>query len=402
MDGPGGSGDFVGREAEIAVLTARFAETKKGRTTGIVISGESGVGKTRLVSEFLDWARLEGAAVHIGRCTDIGEEGPSYWPFIEALRGADPPDPVRPILTTDPGVTPFHAHLASLLAEPAEALDLRGLVESRVRLGTGPKPLFELTLRVVSRLAERAPVVLVVEDIHWADRSTRDLLAFLLANLGQDPVMVIATYRSDVVGRTHCLQPPLAELRRNRRAEFIELLPFTRDETAALLTGLLGRHPADEVVELTWARSDGNPFMVEELAAAVARGHDQELPPTLRQILGSRVALLSRPAQQVLNLVAVAGEAVSHPLLAAVGAPAGVADAALLASLRECVDHQLLVVDRDHQTYRFRHSLLQEVLYDELLPGERAQFHAAYGAALSRSCRPGDGVAAARIAYHWR
>ena len=250
------------------------------------------------------------------------------------------------------------------------------------RPGSAGIPVFELALRLLSRLAERSAVVLVIEDIHWADRSTLDLLAFLLANLGHDPVMVIATYRSDAVGPGHVLQRPLAELRRNRRAEFIDLQPFTRDEMVAQLTGLLGRTPADDMVELTWVRSDGNAFMVEELVAAVTRGLGDQLPPTLRHILDSRVALLSPPARHVLRLVAVGGEAVSHPLLASV---ADMAETSLMASLRECVEHQLLTVDRAGQSYKFRHSLLSEVLYDELLPGERTAYHSAYGRALSRS-----------------
>ena len=182
----------------------------------------------------------------------------------------------------------------------------------------GRIPLFEQVLRALRRLAERAPVVLAIEDIHWADRSTRDLLAFLLANLHADPVMMIVTYRSEALGRRHALQPLLAELRRSRRAEFIELRPFTRDEMVAKLHGILGRAPGDELVELTWSRSDGNAFFAEELVAAVQEGYGDELPPTLRHILLCRVDVLSDAARRVISLVAVAGEGVSYDLLAAV------------------------------------------------------------------------------------
>ncbi len=346
-----------------------LADTVAGKAAIVVVGGESGVGKTRLVTEFVTRARARGAIVLLGGCTDFGEKGPPYWAVLEAL---------RPVWSQV-------GEAASVVADPP---------------GAGAIPLFERILWVLRALSERAPVVLVIEDVHWADQSTRDLTAFLLANLRQDPVMTILTYRSEALGRRHSLQPLLAELRRSRRAEFIDLQPFTLPEMVAQLHGILGRPPEEELVKLTWDRSDGNAFFAEELVAAVGYGYGNELPPTLRHILLCRIDVLPEAARRVLRLVAVASDQVSYRLLAEV---AGVADSDLVAALRDCVEHQLLAVNTDGTTYRFRHSLMQEVLYEELLPGERQLFHAAYGQALSRALdrRRPDSVAAAKLAYHW-
>jgi DNA-binding CsgD family transcriptional regulator len=380
MRRPGDDVAFIGRADELANLDRALTDTKSGRAAIVVVSGESGVGKTRLVTEFLHRAEHQGATVLVGGCTDFGENGPSYWAFLEALRPvwADVGSPA----------------VASSLPEVPTVAPPPGVDQS----APGPIPLFEMILRVLRWVAEMTPVVVLIEDVHWADRSTRDLLAFLLANLHLDRVMMIVTYRSEALGRRHSLQPLLAELRRGRRAEFMAVLPFTREEMVAQLHAIVGRTPEPELVELTWSRSDGNAFFAEELVAAIADGYGNELPPTLRPILMCRVEVLVDPAKRVLRLVAVANEGVTFDLLAAVseGAESDLAEA-----LRECVEHQLLAVESDGRTYRFRHSLMQEVLYDELLPGERQLFHEAYARALSRQMDRPDSVGAAKLAYHW-
>jgi DNA-binding CsgD family transcriptional regulator/tetratricopeptide (TPR) repeat protein len=413
----GGDRPFIGRTEELDHLDGGLADTVAGKAAIVVVGGESGVGKTRLVTEFVTRARARGAIVLLGGCTDFGEKGPPYWAVLEALRpvwsqvGLVQPESVRPSMADAAASAGLRPGASAEGAGAPGAGPSGGLSEQPSAdpggpapdvadpPGAGAIPLFERILWVLRALSERAPVVLVIEDVHWADRSTRDLTAFLLANLHQDPVMTILTYRSEALGRRHSLQPLLAELRRSRRAEFIDLQPFTFPEMVAQLHGILGRPPEEELVKLTWDRSDGNAFFAEELVAAVGYGYGNELPPTLRHILLCRIDVLPEAARRVLRLVAVASDRVSYPLLAEV---AGVPDGDLVAALRDCVEHQLLAVNTDGDTYRFRHSLMQEVLYEELLPGERQIFHAAYGQALSRGLdRRPDSVAAAKLAYHW-
>jgi predicted ATPase len=200
-------------------------------------------------------------------------------------------------------------------------------------------------------------MALVIEDLHWADRSTLDLLTFLVRNLGSAPLLVM-TYRTDDVHRRHPLRPFLAELDRSGRVERLDVDRFNRAEIADLLQGSVGSSPADDVVERIYRRSGGNAFFAEELlAAAREENGNPQLPPSLENVLLSRVQILSENAQATLRIAAAASGPVPHQLLAAVS---DLPEPNLLAALREAVAHQVLVPDPATETYSFRHALSQE------------------------------------------
>ncbi|HTF59356.1 MAG TPA: AAA family ATPase, partial [Actinomycetes bacterium] len=260
--------------------------------------------------------------------------------------------------------------------------------------------LFEALLALLERLADRSPTVLVVEDLHWADRSTLDLLAFLVRNL-QAGLLVVLTYRTDELHRRHPLRPFLAELDRSGRAERLEVGRFDRPEVADLLAGIIGTRPDDGLVGQIYRRSEGNAFFAEELLAATQPGADngRSLPPSLENVLLSRVQVLPEDAQATLRLVAAAGGRVGHGLLAAVSE---LPEADLLAALRAAVAHQVLVPDPATETYAFRHALTQEALYAELLPGgagpaARRLRPRARRAFPARRARPGGRAGSARL-----
>ncbi len=393
----GPSVEFVGRSRELARLEDALERAVAGEASALVVSGESGVGKTRLVSEFVGGARRRGATVLVGGCIDLGDGGLPYWPVVDALRGL-----LRSLgqHAVDEALGPLRPELSPLLPELA-ALDPGDGRSLPGPAFTGPSAqgrLFELVLGILERLTRRGPVVFVIEDLHWADRSTRDLVSFVVANLRQEPVVVVATYRSDAQISRHQLQPFLAELRRNRRAEMIDLPRFTRDEMVTQLTAIVGSAPDPELAEAVWARSEGNAFFAEELLAAAVGGRAPDLPPSLRQILLARIDGLSATAQNVLRRVAAGGPRMPYALLAAT---VSMDDDDLCDALRECVEHQVLVGQRDGETYQFRHALLREVVYAELLPGERTRFHAAYGRAIAEDRRRCAGSAEAELAFHW-
>jgi tetratricopeptide (TPR) repeat protein len=308
---------FVGRTEELARLAAAGDRAAEGIPTAVLIGGEAGVGKTRLVGEVVTAARRAGATVLVGGCVELGGEGVPFAPLVEALRGfvRDLDEPALDRLV--PGQA--RAELARLLPElgPPRELELD-------RLSTTPGPwtdqgqLFELLLGLLERLGADGPAVLVVEDLHWADRSTRDLLAFLVRNLRHGRLLLVMTYRSDELHRRHPLRPFLAELDRGRRVERLELARFGPAEVAAQLAGIRGAPPPTGLAERIHARSGGNAFFVEELAATAAT--DGELPPSLRDTLLARIELLGEPAQQVLAVAAAAGGRVGHELLAEVAA----------------------------------------------------------------------------------
>jgi DNA-binding CsgD family transcriptional regulator/tetratricopeptide (TPR) repeat protein len=397
MAGTAASSRFVGRTAELGRLEAAFAHARGGDPLTLCVGGEAGVGKTSLVTRFADQVRGGGGQVLLGGCIELAETALPYAPVVEALRGLG--RGLEPAAIDDL-VGPGRPLLARLLPElgPGEEPVPAGLAVG----SSGQARLFEAFLALLERLTHRSPTVLVVEDLHWADRSTLDLLAFLHRNL-RSGLLLVLTYRSDELHRGHPLRPFLAGLDRSGRADRLEVGRFDRSGVADLLTGILGARPDDDLVERIWRRSEGNAFFAEELLAAFNEGDGDGLglPPSLQNVLLSRVQVLPDEAQATLRVVAAASGRVEHELLAAVS---GLTEADLLDVLRAAVAHQVLVPDPADETYAFRHALTQEALYAELLPGERARLHAAFARVLSERpdlAQPDRAAGPARLAYHW-
>jgi class 3 adenylate cyclase/DNA-binding CsgD family transcriptional regulator/tetratricopeptide (TPR) repeat protein len=380
---------FVGRAEELQILEAAGRRVADGEPAVVLVGGEAGIGKTRLVAEFTARCVADGTRVLAGGCVPVGGEGLPYAPVVEALRP----------LPEEFGVDVMRELAGPSWRELARVLPSLGESEAGP-LGQVAQPwLFELLLGLLGRLSEQTSVALVVEDLHWADQSTRDLLAFLVRNLRQERVLLVVTYRIDEPG-TEGLGPWLAELDRGGPVQRLELPRLNRAETAAQLTGILDAAPAAELVESVFVRSDGNPFFTEELLAVVRAG-SRELPATLRDLLRGRVAGLSDPARQALSAVAVAGRRVPHRLLAAV---VGLDDQQLIGGLRAAISDQLLVTMAGQDGYDVRHALFREVIDADLLPGERMELHAGYARALTQRPELADeppAALAAELAVHW-
>ncbi len=388
---------FVGRRAELARLAGALDRAKGGDAGAVLLGGEAGVGKTRLVGEFVRAAAAAGAQVLRGGCIELGEASLPYAPVVEALRGLARRTPRARL---DALLGSGRGQLARLLPElgPADPSPAGGDPLDGAQLA-----LFERLLSLLVRLGEDAPLVLVLEDLHWSDRSSRDLLAFLVHSLADARVLVVATFRTDELRRTHPLRPFLAQLERDDRVERLDLTPFDRVELAEFLVALLGEPPPADLADEVFERSQGNAFFAEELAASAAAGAGRpgELPATLRDALLARVDALPAPAPAAPRPAAAAGEEVDHELLAAV---AGMDAPDLLAALRTAVAEQVLVAQPDRLTYRFRHALLQEAVHGDLLPGERVDLHRRLAQVLEE--RPelagSRAGAAAALAWHWR
>ena len=253
-------------------------------------------------------------------------------------------------------------------------------------------------LGLIQRLAAERPLVLVIEDLQWADRSTLDLVALLVRALRATRVLLVATFRTDEVHRGHPLRPLVSGWERVRSVQRVELGRFSAEEVAGQLEGIAGAPPSRALVELVYDRSEGNAFLVEEILGAVQSGAQaDQLPLSLRDVLLARAERLTAPTQGLLRVAAAGGRSVSDSLLAAV---AGLDDADLDAALREAVEHQLLVVDEAGHGYAFRHALTRDAIYADMLPRERVRVHAAYAAALSAEPVP-DASAPAALALHW-
>ncbi|GAA1982364.1 helix-turn-helix transcriptional regulator [Isoptericola halotolerans] len=382
---------LISREHQVAGFRRSLDRAAAGEPGVLVVGGDAGVGKTRLVTHLAAVAAEAGGRVVVAHCVDLGEIGIPYLPFTEALghlqrpAGAEDADDVATCVADIVAERPALARLLDP-AGPRTAQDDQHA--ERLPLLDG----------VASALAAAgrpgAPLVLVIEDLHWADPSTRDVLRFLVTRLRAEHLLLVLTYRSDDVDRRHPLRPLLAELHRSERVDHVELEPFTaaelRDFTTALNDGPLTESDFAEVLR----RSEGNAFFAEELVAAgLASG---TLPWSLTDVLHTRMQDLDPPVQQLVRLASVAGRQVREDLLrAAAERTPGLDAATTAAALRDTVAHQVLAVEGVNLA--FRHALLAEALYLDLLPGERTAMHLSYLAALLDS--PDLGSAAER-AHH--
>ncbi len=346
---------FVGRERELEELERALDAARDGNGGTVLLVGEAGIGKTRLAAEVASRARDTGFEVLLGRSIDlVGTELP-YQPFVEALRPLRGPRQVG--------------------RKPGSQLQV-----------------FEETLTLLSERAVSAPVLLVLEDLHWADISTLDLVVFLAHNLDDRPVLLLATYRADDPSSAERMRRLADGVRRSGSALVLELGPLGRDELTALLAAHADASLPAAVAETIVARSEGNPFFAEELLA-VAGDDGGQLPHAVRNLLLQRVASLDRSTQRVLRLAAAAGREVGYPLLQAT---VELSEGDLRDSLLQAVEQSVLVADQASGTFRFRHALLAEAIYATILPGEREELHARLADALTR-----DGAPAAELAPHW-
>ena len=378
---------LVGRDAELSRLLALLDAAAGSQPVVTLISGDAGVGKTRLVSELAARARDRGFTVLSGRCAEIGGAVP-YLPLADALRDATtgpmPRDAVLDALATRPV-------LSRLLPDRDESQpaggDMPGLVQQQ---------LFGAVLGMLTELTAAAPVLLILEDLHWADQSTRDLVTFLSRMLHSERLAVVATYRSDDMHRRHPLRPLVAELLRLPIVSAVELGPLGGSAMAELLTTLSGRGLDAAELGQVIARAEGNAYYAEELLAAASSG--SYLPSGLADLLLARMERLSAAAQQVLRTAAVTGRRVDDEL---VRQASGLDEEVYDSAIREAIANQLLVPDGD-QGYSFRHALLREAVYADLLPGERTRLHARLAELLADEQRlAGVPGTAAELAHHY-
>jgi DNA-binding CsgD family transcriptional regulator len=373
---------FVGRESELGQLE-RAADAARGESQLVLIGGDAGVGKTRLIDELCRRLEAVGGVAAVGGCVDLGDVGIGYGPLVEVLRR----------LRATLGVEVVDGLLGEVAPELRPLLT-GGRDGSEVRPGS----VLEQTLALLEAFGEYSPgLVVVIEDLHWADASTRDLIAFLTRHLRTAKIALVVSYRADDIHRRHPVRPLLSELTRSPVVEHIRVTGMTRSELTMLLAGITGRVPADSIVDDVLARSDGNPFYAEELLAV--RTGTGALPDSVRDAILARVARLAEPVQAVLREAALVGGTVDDRLLSAV---AGRSIGEIGAALREAVAHQILVLERDG--CRFRHALMREAVYDELLPGERQRLHESTATVLAAQPELAGGpehVRWALLAYHW-
>ncbi|WP_370349463.1 AAA family ATPase [Catenulispora sp. EB89] len=434
---------FVGRGPELSKLRSLLASASDGEPAVVVVGGDAGIGKSRLIEEFVrpllgpdpagagagrgDEAGgipVTDVRVLIGGCAELGDEGVAYAPFVAAL---------RQLLRDWPGAFGDgdgvrRRELAWLLPELAEGLSNDDSPRGGMMRPAGMERhsdalpavtrageqsvrghLFDAVLGLLEDLGSAETLLLVLEDLHWSDRSTRDLLGFLSRSLRDSRVLIVGTYRTDDLHRGHPLRPFLAELDRIRGVRRIDLGPLTTGETAEQLAAIYGRTGRDlppGFAEEVFARAEGNPFFTEELACA-ADGSSLmpsdvggfALSDTLRDLLLIKVEQLPEPTQRMLRLLSAALPPVDHRFLLLV---TGATDDELNEQIRPAFQAHILIPGETPTSYRFRHALLREAVHNELLPGEHSALHRKYAELLE--AEPSLVAAEAReveLAHHW-
>jgi DNA-binding CsgD family transcriptional regulator len=389
MSGRSTSPVLVGRAEQMTALEGAFESVRQGGPAAVLLGGEAGVGKSRLVSEFSVTARRAGARVLTGGCMMLGIDGLPFAPFTAILRG----------LVHEMGADAFAAMLPGRTTrELARLLPELSTTEADSDDGGAARArLFEEMLSALEQLAARSPVVLVIEDAHWADRSSRDLLTFLIGNQRAiEGLLVLITFRSDELHRTHPLRPLLATLDRIDWVQRIDLPRLSRPSTSELAVRIIGRDLAEDVSSALYRRTEGNPLFIETLLCCDG-DLSRELPDSLRDLLLDSVRRLPEETQDVLRAASTGGGVTGHALLVAV---TGLDDAVLTRALRAAVTANVLRAEADG--YVFRHELIREAVHDDLLPGEHGRLHNKFAEAIDADpALVPPGRAAIEKAHHW-
>ena len=385
---------LIGRRAESERLLAAYERAASDGAATVIVAGEAGVGKTRLVEEL---QATVGGPVIAGACADLGDHGVPFAPFIDGLRALSRDDPER---------------LERALA--AGGADAWRLLPARYRgsapadpsvpgwdtEGAGQARLFEGVVSLVDELGRDAALLLILEDLHWADRSTRELVRYLVHVLRGERVCLVLTYRSDDLHRRHPLAPILVDLARSPRVETMTLSRLGLEDTGALVRAITGPDVGSERVGAVFQRSDGNPFFVEELLAAGADDMGGTIPASVSETLTVRLGRLPAGTQAMLRTASVLGRRAGHDLLAEL---ASLPSEAVVDRIRPAVEAHIVLAESDPASYTFRHALVAETLYDEVLPAERTRLHIR-AAELIETRIVGSASSThshAEIAHHW-
>jgi DNA-binding CsgD family transcriptional regulator len=393
---------FVGRAEEVRRINAAVARVANGQGCAFFLMGQAGIGKTRLAREALASAREQGFQVLEGRAYHF-ERGLAYGLILDAFG-------------------PFLRNLGPVCRSAlVSGLDDLGRLFSTLRLPT-PEPLgdpslektrlFEAVARLLDRLARSAPVVVFLDDLHWADPASLELLHYLARGIAEQPVLLLATYRDDEADAARGLRALLNSLQRSSLAALLTLAPLGPQAVEELAQGILGGEVPGELHSILAARAGGTPFFVEGLIRAFVDsgqlvrtgdewafkpGPSAALPPVLRDLILERLEQLGPTDRQLVNLIAVSGDAAPHGLLRVASDQS---EEMLLAGLSRLMGASLVVEEHDgpEVAYGLSQALIQEVAYSELPEMARRQAHAAFVDALE-ALRPVD---LDRLARHYR
>lgn len=374
---------LVGREDEWRRLTALWEATQQGPPSAVLVTGEAGIGKTKIVEELCAWCAMSGAAV--GEARSYATEGDLAYAVVASwLRCPDIEAGLRDVAVGE------RAELSRLLPELGDAGAADGVADAERR-----RRLFDAAVSALT--ASGRPTLLVADDAQWSDPASQELIHILLRQRTAVPLLVVLTARHDDLDALHPLAALRDELIAIDRLTELRLLRLPREETAALGRQLLGTPLDEDAVDRLFAESEGNPLFVVE---AVRSGWDGDgsmaLTPKLRAVIDSRLRRLSDVAMTIARTMAVVGRPCSSGM---VGRLTGLEDMALAQGLDE-LWRRGVVCESGANAYEFSHGKLRDVTYEELSPALRSALHGAIGDALADVARQDRGVSASQVAAH--
>jgi class 3 adenylate cyclase/DNA-binding CsgD family transcriptional regulator/tetratricopeptide (TPR) repeat protein len=407
---PRPAGHFVGRKPELAQLTKALQGARKGFGRVVLLAGSGGMGKTRLTQQLALQAEQGGTQVLWGRCLE--EAGaPAYWPWRQLIRsylrsGADA-DPAKSFgsgLADIAGIVPEVAEHFKL--RPTAAAPVGDSAESRFRL-------FDAIATFWRRAAQRAPLLLIFEDLHWADATSLRLFSFLAAELEDSALLVVGTYRDTELSRQHPLFETLSDLARSSVCQRIELAGLSMRETEELMVAASGSVSSTNFVSALHARTEGHPLFLEETLRYMINAHAPQafdagsdwaqlltkIPTGVREVIGKRLNRLSAPAARYLSIAACIGRNFDLHLLAQLEADK--TEDELLEALEEALNEHLIEVVPETQQFRFGHALIRETLYDEMLGLRRSRLHLRIGEMIEQQHGADDSAIWPQLAYHF-
>jgi class 3 adenylate cyclase len=372
--------DLIGRDVELSILEDALLDTLRGDGRVVILGGEAGMGKTRLVNELTLRARRLNCVVMAGACSEADLSLP-YLPFLEAVGNHLATENLPKLRERLGPAADELAHLFPQMGRPSPSGD--DATQAKLRL-------FESILLVLRDAAGSRALLLVLEDLQWSDPATRELLDYATRRLRSANVLILATYRTDEMHRKHALLPTIEGWRRSGQAELVELKALPSSAVADMVCAIFEEpQVSEEFRDFLRDRSEGNPFVLEEmLRDALDRGDifktdtgwdrkalgEMRIPRTVRDTILHRIERLSREEVAVLSAASVVGRSFD---LATLSAVTGIPEASVLEALEACVSFQLVEEeDRNSAKYRFRHALTREAVYEDMVVPRRQMLHA--------------------------
>jgi DNA-binding CsgD family transcriptional regulator len=399
-------GAFVGRQREMAELKAALEEALSGQGRLFMLAGEPGIGKTRTAQELAAYAESRGTRVLWGWCYE--EAGaPPYWPWVQPLRSY--------VQQTNPDQ--LHSHMGVGAADIAEIIsEVREKLPSlELPLALEPEQarfrLFDSITTFLKNVAQTQPLLLVLDDLHWADQALLLLLEFLSREMQSSFLLVVGTYRDVEVSRQHPLSDTLAQLARELVLQRVLLRGLSPEDTESFIEMMAGPRPTQRLAETIYTHTEGNPFFMTEVIRsllergelapdAMAESESIRIPEGVREVIGRRLNRLSEQCNRALTTAAIIGRQFDFKLLHALDP--GTLEEQLLGAIDEALAaHLIEELPGSAEGYQFSHALVQETLASELSSARRLRLHARIGEALENLYGCEAETHAAELAYHF-